>query len=179
MALLCVCTWFEGELQHVGAVRAGQEFLNRKHSRWPKRKLYSIVGPKHWRSRSTIALRRNWPQLTRTLEECRVSIDVPRGTNGRVPVPVLPRLDLAEYASQPSSLHTLSEILMRGVELAGDRRRTRYFRLRKAVAEGLATAEALKVNRKPRNESHEAVDPTLSDEMMARMSAGKSMRSRD
>ena len=40
------------------------------------------------------------------------------------------------------------------------------------MAEGLAPADALKVKRKPKNESHEAVDPVLSDEMKARMGAG-------
>ena len=80
---------------------------------------------------------------------------------------------------QPSSLDTLPEILLRGVELAGDRRRTRYSRLRKAVAEGLAPPDALKVKRKPKDERHEAVDPVLSDEMRDRMGAAKAMRSRD
>ncbi len=115
-------------------MRAGQEFLNRKHSRWPRLKLYSIVGPKHWRSLSTIALRRNWPQLTSTLEECRVNINAPMHQLWNTNVPqgasALPRLDLSRFAVQPSSLDTLPEILLRGVDLAGDRRRTRYSRLR-------------------------------------------------
>ena len=40
-------------------------------------------------------------------------------------------------AAPPSTLGTLPEILMRGVELAGDRRKTRHLRLRKAREHGL------------------------------------------
>jgi hypothetical protein len=70
----------------------------------------------------------------------------------------------------------LPEILMRGVELAQDRRKTRYSRLRAAVENRLLTADALKVQRQPKTE---AVDPELSDVMKARMSGRKSRRSWD
>jgi hypothetical protein len=48
---------------------------------------------------------------------------------------------------------------MMGIELAGDRRRTRYSRLRKAVENGLADADAQKVRRLPKAEETEHVDP--------------------
>jgi hypothetical protein len=67
----------------------------------------------------------------------------------------------------------LTEILLRGVELAQDLRKTRYTRLRAAAENGLPDAVALKVQ--PENE---AVDPDLSDAMKARMGA-RSRRSWD
>jgi hypothetical protein len=51
------------------------------------------------------------------------------------------------------------------VELAGDRRKTRYSRLRKAVENGLVNADALKVRRQPKTEAaliSSAVEETLS-----------------
>ena len=83
---------------------------------------------------------------------------------------------IAEGHPRGSSLVTLPEILLKGVDLAGDRRKTRYSRLRKALKNGLVDADELKVQRQSKTE---AVDPELSDVMKARMGARKSMRSRD
>jgi hypothetical protein len=71
---------------------------------------------------------------------------------------------------------TLPEILLKGVELAGDRRKTGYSRLRKAVENGLVEADALKMRMHPKTE---AVDPELSDVMKARMGSGSSIRRRN
>ena len=54
------------------------------------------------------------------------------------------------------------EILLKGVKLAADRRKTRY----KPVENGLLDADALKVRRKVETE---AVDPALGDELAARL----------
>ena len=56
---------------------------------------------------------------------------------------------------------------MPNIELLQDRRRTRYSRLRKAIAAGLEQPEALKVTRKPQVQT-EAVDPEL-EEVAARL----------
>jgi len=58
----------------------------------------------------------------------------------------------------------LPEILLKGVELAGDRRKTRYDRLRKAIEGGLAQPDELK-RKQPVSE---AVDPAL-DEVAQRL----------
>jgi hypothetical protein len=63
----------------------------------------------------------------------------------------------------------LTEILLRGVELAQDRRKTRYSRLGAAMENGLADADALKVQHSPKVWETEAVDPALGDELVARL----------
>jgi len=61
----------------------------------------------------------------------------------------------------------LPEILLKGVELAQDRRKTRYSRLREAIDAGLGSPEERKPKRKP-SEPTEAVDPEL-DEVARRL----------
>jgi hypothetical protein len=68
----------------------------------------------------------------------------------------------------------LTEILLRGVELAQDRRKTRYSRLRKAVENGLIEADALKARPSPKVEETEAADPALGDALVARLSRRRS-----
>ena len=72
-------------------------------------------------------------------------------------------------STAPPPLSGLTEILLRGVELAQDRRKTRYSRRRTAVENGLLPADALKVRRAPKVEETEAVDPALGDELVARL----------
>jgi hypothetical protein len=48
-----------------------------------------------------------------------------------------------------SSMITVPEILLKSVELAGDRWKTRYSRLRKAIEGGLARPDELKVKWRP------------------------------
>jgi len=72
------------------------------------------------------------------VQECGVTVDVPReairGTFAAEPL-----VDFA--ASQSSSLQTVPKILMKGIELAGDRRRTRYPRLIKTASRLATSAE--------------------------------------
>ena len=172
IAFICVSTWFETENVRLGAVRAGREFLNLKHSRFPRHKLYSVVAEREWKSLRTLTLRRNWPALTKTLAGSGIASLC--AMPGPFPLPrVLPCQNLEKYGSSGSPLHSLTEILLRGVELAADRRKTRYSRQRTAVKNGLVDADELKVQRQSKPE---AVDPPLSDAMIARMS--RSMRSR-
>jgi hypothetical protein len=167
LAFMCISTWYGSEMQRIGAVRAGREFVNQKHSRFPRLKLYSIVAEREWKSLRTLTLRRNTPLLTKTLADAGIT------SLCAVPAPlplqrVLPRQDLEKYADSASPFASLPEILMRGVELTQDRRKTRYIRLRKAAKQGAVPVEPSKVRPQQDNE---AVDPELSDAMMARMTA--------
>jgi hypothetical protein len=96
LAFLCVSTWFRTEKERLGAVCAGREFLNQKHSRFPKLKLYSIVADREWRALQTLTLRRNWPMLEKTLAEC--------GVTHQIEPHRLPRRDYAEVAAATSGL---------------------------------------------------------------------------
>ena len=157
LAFLCVSTWFRTEKERLGAVRAGREFLHQKHSRFPKLKLYSIVADREWRALRTLTLRRNWPMLEKTLAEC--------GVAHHVEPHRLPRRDYAEIDVQASGLGRSSPELEKLMRLGHvDRRRTRYVRLRKAIADGLAQPDELKRKHPPT----EAVDPEL-DEVVKRL----------
>jgi hypothetical protein len=156
LAFLCVSTWFSTEKERLGAVRAGREFLDQKHSRFPKLKLYSIVANREWRGLQTLTLRRNWPMLTKTLTEC--------GVMHYVEPHRLPRRDYAEIAAQASGLGRSSAFEKLVAVVNEDRRKTRYVRLRKAIDAGLAHPDELK-RKQPETE---AVDPQL-DELVKRL----------
>jgi hypothetical protein len=161
IALLCVCTWFRGEKERIGAVRAGREFLNRKHSKFPALKHYSIVAAREWRALETLTIRRNWPLLEKTLAEC--------GVAHHIEPHRLPRREYAEIAAEASGLGR-SPVLDQLLHLdKSDRRRTRYSRLRKAIEGELVQQDVLKVKRGA-IEATEAIDPTLGDELAARLS---------
>lgn len=130
LALIAVGTWYETELKRLTAAKQGREFVCRSHSRHPARKLYSIVGPKSFLSSKTLAIRRNWPLLRETLATCGFTTGVTQPVQPKI----LPNAD-ALAPAHASTLSNLSEIILKGVELAQDRRSTRYERQRKAVAE--------------------------------------------
>jgi hypothetical protein len=166
LALLCISTWYASEIQRIGAVRTGREFLSLKHSRWPKMKLYSLVAAREWKSLRTLTLRKNWPLLTKTLADAGIT-SLCAMPSPSVLSPALRRQELEKFAASPSPLSGLTEILMRGVELAQDRRKTRYVRARRAAGQG---AEPVEVeNRKP-SADDEALDRALGDELVARLS---------
>jgi hypothetical protein len=148
-------------------VRAGREFLNLKHSRWPRVKLYSIVAARNWRSLRTLTLRRNWPLLTKTLADAGITSLCAVPDPPPLPHP-LPRQDLEKYSVQPSVLDSLPQILLRGMDLPGNGRKTRSSRLRKVVKQGAKPLEVVKAYQKP--SASEAVDPALGDELVARLS---------
>jgi len=98
LALLCVSTWWESEIRRIGAVRAGREFLNLKHSRFPRMKLYSIVAAREWKSLRTLTLRRNWPLLTKTLADANITNIC--ATPGQSPLShALPRQEIEKFAA--------------------------------------------------------------------------------
>jgi len=123
IALSCRCTWFDEDCSGLALCALGA-------SLWLDRERGTVF--------CTLTMRRNWPQLTRTVQECGVTVDVPReairGTFAAEPL-----VDFA--ASQSSSLQTVPRILMKGIELAGDRPRTRYPRLIKTASRLVMCAE--------------------------------------
>jgi hypothetical protein len=72
-----------------------------------------------------------------------------------------------------SAPQTLAEILLKASVLSGDRRKQRYLRLRKAVSEGLESADVLKVKREKRKihlpADSKAIDPELPKELINRL----------
>lgn len=83
---------------------------------------------------------------------------------------------LASPASFFSQQESLAEIMLRASTLAGDRRHSRYSRLRKAVASGLEDRSVLsakqpkgKVRRNKLTKVNEAVEPDLPDEVRQRL----------
>jgi hypothetical protein len=168
LALLCVSTWWESEIRRVGAARNGREFVNHAHRRWPRLKLYSIVAEREWKSLETVALRRNWPLLTKTLADAGITslCDVP--SQSPLP-PVLPCRDLEKFGEKLNPLEGLHEILLRGVELVGDRRYVKNPKVRRAVKQRPEPFEVVKEHREP-SANNEAVDPALGDELVARLS---------
>ena len=76
-------------------------------------------------------------------------------------------------ASLLRSPESLAEILLRASTIAQDRRKTRYPRLRKAVADGLEPASVLSAKQpkgKKRRSGNNAITPDLPDEVTARLS---------
>jgi hypothetical protein len=116
----------------------------------------SIVADREWRALQTLTLRRNWPMLDKTLAAC--------GVAHHIEPHRLPRRDYAEIAAQASGLGRSSAFEKLVAVVNEDRRKTRYVRLRKAIANGLADPDELKRSR-PRTE---AVDPQL-DEVVKRL----------
>jgi hypothetical protein len=74
------------------------------------------------------------------------------------------------FVSDP---RTLAEILLSASQLSGDRRSTRYPRQRKAMTDGLASPDVLKVKR-GKGKLHlptenEAIEPDLPQELLDRL----------
>ena len=146
--LSVLCAWWPTEEARCRAARADREFFNPDHTRYGQWKFYSATGSKTWRPGTNIRLRRNFAHLAKLLQDAGIAtLSVP------VPAIAFPVPKLAENGVSPSAAHILAqkespaEILLRTSVLAGDRRSTRYPRLRAAVGAGLLPANALKVRR--------------------------------
>jgi len=167
LALLCVSTWYGTQIKRVSAVRAGREFVNLQHSRFPRLKLYSIVAAREWKSLRALTLRRNWPQLAKTLAECGLTSSYATPCPSSK-LPLLPCQDLEKLGEKLSPFSSLPEILLRGVELGRERRKARHVRLRRAMKQGAEPVEVENVSRKPSPDG-EAV-AALGEELVARLS---------
>jgi hypothetical protein len=175
LALMCVCTWWETEVKRIGAVRAGREFLNLKHSRFPRIKLYSLVAAREWKSLRTLTLRRNDPQLMRVLTGAGVASICAAPSISPISR-VVPCQDFDKSPVSALTLSNLTEFLLQSVNLAGDQLNAKKPKLRRAAKRALVAPDVPKVQRQW---EIDAVDPDLPDAMKARMGAGQSMRFSD
>jgi len=174
---------YREESKRWSSARASREFIQQHHRTKGTRKLYSIVCDHNLERARTFILRRNMPMLLAAFANAGVSIPLalsPAQSETR------DSLQLGETSSELTKLadapllisqpQTFAEMILRASELSGDRRRTRYVRLRKAMESGLEDPGALSAKQpkgKKRNNqvtrSNEAVDPQLPDEVMARL----------
>ena len=146
-ALCVLAARWASEEARARAARAGREFLNPAHSVNGRVKLYSVTGAIGYVPHTIVQLRRNFPLIAIMLQNAGIASLAQQESVG---LDHFKTLDAAAI-SAPTE-HTLarkessSEILLRTSVLAGDRRSTRYPRLRAAVGAGLLPANALKVS---------------------------------
>ena len=146
---LCVLAarWGSEEAQ-ARAARAGREFLNPAHSINGRTKFYSVTGAIGYIPHTVVQLRRNFPLISSMLQKAGITSLVQQEFVG---IDHFKTLHAAAISAPTAHIlaqkESLSEILLRTSVLAGDRRSTRYPRLRAAVGTGLLLASALKVRR--------------------------------
>ncbi|MGD0831032.1 MAG: hypothetical protein ABR907_08830 [Terracidiphilus sp.] len=130
------------------AARAGREFLNPAHTINGRTKFYSLTGAIGYLPHTTVQLRRNFPLISFMLQKAGITSLVHQEFIG---IDHFKTLDAAAISAPtahiPAQKEAPSEILLRTSVLAGDRRSTRYPRLRAAVGAGLLPASALNVRR--------------------------------
>lgn len=145
--LSILCAWWPTEEARRCAARAGREFLNPDHTRYGRWKFYSATGSKTWRPGTIIQLRRHFACLTKLLQDAGIATLAVAVPAVALPVPAMAECSVSAPTTYIlAQKESLSEIL-RSSALAGDRRITRYSRLRAAVEAGLLPASALKVRR--------------------------------
>ena len=130
------------------AARAGREFLNPAHTINGQTKFYSVTGAIGYIPHTTVQLRRNFSLIAAMLQNAGITSLAQQEFVG---IDRFKTLDAAANSAQtahiPAQKESPSEILLRTSVLAGDRRSTRYPRLRAAVGAGLLPVNALKVRR--------------------------------
>jgi len=130
------------------AARAGREFLNPAHTINGQVKCYSVTGAIGYIPHTTVQLRRNFPLISAMLQKAGITSFAHQEFIG---IDRFKTLDTAAISAPtahiPAQTESPSEILLLTSVLAGDRRSTRYPRLRAAVGAGLLPANALKVRR--------------------------------
>lgn len=148
VTLSVLCAWWPTEEARCRAARASREFLNPDHTRYGRWKFYSATGSKTWRPGTIIQLRRNFGHLAVLFRDAGIAtLTVP------APAIVFPVPAMGEAGVSPSTAHaqqqkmTIAEIALRASANSGDRRKTRYSRLRAAPEPGPTPASALKVGR--------------------------------
>ena len=130
------------------AARAGREFLNPAHTVNGKFKPYSVTGAIGYIPHTSVQLRRNFSLISAMLQNAEITSLAQQEFVG---INRFKTLDAAAISAPTAhslgQKESLSEILSRASVIAGDRRSTRYPRLRAAVGAGLLPANALKVRR--------------------------------
>jgi hypothetical protein len=147
-ALCVLAARWRSEEACARAARAGREFLNPAHTINGRTKFYSVTGAIGYLPHTTVQLRRNFPLISFMLQKAGITSLVHQAFIG---IDHFKTLDAAANSAPtahiPAQKESLSEILSRTSVLAGDRRSTRYPRLRAAVGAGLLPASALRVRR--------------------------------
>jgi hypothetical protein len=155
LCLSQIGVWMRSEEQRFRAHRAGREFIQPEHTRYGTRKPYSIVGRNADTPGIRLQLRRYRPCIDFMLKSAGVNLpdyDLPVSTGPD------PRTIIATVA--PSALPSnarIAELLERASVLGGDRR-TRYQRLRAAIANGLESPQVLRMKRPKGREPVEGPD---------------------
>jgi hypothetical protein len=130
------------------AARAGREFLNPAHTINGQTKFYSVTGAIGYIPHTTVQLRRNFSLIAAMLQNAGITSLAQQEFVG---IDRFKTLDAAAISTPAAHIlaqkESPSEILLRTSVLAGDRRSTRYPRLRAAVGAGLLPVNALKVRR--------------------------------
>lgn len=144
--LAVLCSRFRYEEERSRAQRAGREFTT-NHTRFGSIKPYSIVGSTTQTPGVTLQLRRNFAFIEALRKQA--------GINSFLEDPAPMKFQTCQIEpmgdhGQTAPLSASIQQLLKDSLVAGDRRSVRYPRLRKAVSEGLAKPEVLKIRQNAR-----------------------------
>jgi hypothetical protein len=163
-ALCVLAARWGSEEARARATRVGREFLNPAHTINGRTKFYSVTGAIGYIPHTIVQLRRNFPLISAMLQKAGITSLAQQEFVG---IDRFKTLDAAAISAPTARIlaqkESLSEILPRASALGGDRRSTRYPRLRAAVRAGLAPASSLKVRRSPAcnlSESRDGNEPS-------------------
>lgn len=180
-ALIPLCTLYREEAKRWSAARSAREFFNHRHSRLGKIKPFSCVTDNRSLDRThTLTIRRNNPFIAKILADAAITRLSDMQLITQTLAPTQPDATSAnkypEITARRNDLggltESLAEILLRASALAGDRRKIRYPRLRKAVESGLEDASVLSA-KQPKGRKrikciNVGVEPELPEEVAAR-----------
>lgn len=166
IALSAISTWFSTDFERLLARRSGREFLVRRHTQHPPYKLYAVVGPRNQTKDSKLTVYRNRQLLAATLTEC----GFPTFPPDLQLMPARPSTtDFKEFHATlppvPALIDNLVNLQARISGLGGDRRTTRYERLRNAIKAGIAKPSALSRAKKSGQTSQGDVEGVQSERM--------------
>lgn len=168
---------YRQEAKRWACARAAREFINQHHRVKGTRKLYSLVCDKGLDSAHHFILRRNLPYMRQIFKDTGIThLAAFTVTYSRPRDSCTSQETASEYNKLPeapalvSRPSTLVDLLLEASQLSGDRRRVRYPRLRKAVADGLEPKSVLSAKQPKRRKSvSEAVEPELPEEITGRL----------
>lgn len=145
--LAVLCSRFRYEEERSRAQRAGREFTT-NHTRFGSIKPYSIVGPRtHATPGVQLQLRRNFAFI----EALKTQAGITSWAIDPEPLRIQTlQIETTGDHRQTAPLSASIQQLLKDSLVAGDRRSVRYPRLRKAVSEGLAKPEVLKIRQNAR-----------------------------
>ena len=177
LALFPISVLYRDEARRWSSARSAREFLHRSAKRHGVHKVYSVVAEQTFDTVTHFILRRNAPFLAATLAKCGISAlcnlepDTPAFTQTRKTLITDEKMTSARN-DLGGLTESLAQILLRASALAGDRRKIRYPRLRKAVESGLEDASVLSA-KQPKGRKrikciNVGVEPELPQDVAAR-----------